>query len=75
MLGDWASRPVPRAYVVRHSVTNLLRLSIANELREAARDQPIGDIVRPTGNVADAINAVSDQVVSDEFNDFHFSIL
>ena len=75
VVGDGRPCPIPRADVVRDSVTSGLRLSVAMELREAARNQTIGDIIGPARDFSDLVNAVSDQIIFGELDDFHSVIL
>jgi hypothetical protein len=53
-------------------VANDLRLAVAMKFRETSRDQSVGDIVRPSRDLAHAVYAIPDKVIFDEFYDFQF---
>jgi hypothetical protein len=72
VVGNGRSRPVAGVHPVGDSVANFSRLSVSMELRETSRDQTIRDLIGPSRDLADAVDALADKVVFDEFYDFHF---
>jgi hypothetical protein len=71
VLSNYASCPIARVHAVGDAMPHGLRLAAAIQPRVAALDQPVGNVIGPAPDLADAINAVSDQVVFDEFDDLH----
>jgi hypothetical protein len=53
-------------------VTNLLRLAVTMQHGITALNEVVGDPIFKSRDLADVVDAVPEQVVSDKLDDFHF---